>query len=387
MRDRVASRLQIEQMAKSLNPEALLVDVGTLDRGPMIVGPDNVVESGNGRVLALTRTSLDYPQQLRIYQERLRAILPTYGLTLADIEHIKDPVLVRERQGNVDRAAFAAEANQSAVLGMSPLEHALQDAGRISDAAVAQLTFGENQSIEQALRAVFNRPFVQKFVGSMAPNERADLISAKGDLNVHGLQRIKGAIFAKLFPGAAGQRLSEVFLESIDPSIKTVELAIFDALPALARSEALLNSGQRGEALAIGDDLGRVVDIMARLKAKRMTVDDFVRQVGFLDRELDPFEERMLIHLDSIVRSRKLTREFLQDYAVAVEASPHPSQGSLLPGNAITKKEIIDTIIKTQTKETSGPLFGTIEAREQMGEFTATSEAQRKGLESINGHP
>src|SRR3989337_1312397 len=50
LRDRAASRLQIRRMAEGLNADALLHDLGVLDRGPMIVGPDMAVESGNGRV-------------------------------------------------------------------------------------------------------------------------------------------------------------------------------------------------------------------------------------------------------------------------------------------------------------------------------------------------
>ena len=63
LRDRTASRIQIETMAKSLNPRVLLQDSGFLDTGPVIIGPDLVVESGNGRVLALRKAYLDYPDR------------------------------------------------------------------------------------------------------------------------------------------------------------------------------------------------------------------------------------------------------------------------------------------------------------------------------------
>ena len=48
LRDRAASRIQIDNIAKNLNPKALLQDSGFIDTGPMIIGDDLIVESGNG---------------------------------------------------------------------------------------------------------------------------------------------------------------------------------------------------------------------------------------------------------------------------------------------------------------------------------------------------
>ena len=62
IRDRAASRIQIEGMAQHLNPRVLLHDSGFIDTGPMIVGSDNVVESGNGRTLALMVASRESPE-------------------------------------------------------------------------------------------------------------------------------------------------------------------------------------------------------------------------------------------------------------------------------------------------------------------------------------
>ena len=53
-RTREASRQQIERMADDLKPE-LLGESYKLSDGAPIIGPDNVVESGNGRTLAIGR--------------------------------------------------------------------------------------------------------------------------------------------------------------------------------------------------------------------------------------------------------------------------------------------------------------------------------------------
>ncbi len=120
LRDRAASRVQVETMAKNLNPRALLQDSGFIDTGPMIIGSDLVVEDGNGRVLALRKAAQDFPERYQLYKDILTKNAERYGFDDKDIKAIRNPVLVRERLSKVDRVAFASEANVGAVMGMSP---------------------------------------------------------------------------------------------------------------------------------------------------------------------------------------------------------------------------------------------------------------------------
>ena len=157
LRDRAASRLQIRTMAQNLDPKALILDFHTLDRGPIIVGPDEgsgfPVESGNGRTLALRIARREFPEKYQQYQALLREFISQYGIDPEHLQQIADPMLVRERLADVDRIAFAEEANASTALQMSPLEMALTDAKKLSAAALANLVVGDNQSIDQALRS------------------------------------------------------------------------------------------------------------------------------------------------------------------------------------------------------------------------------------------
>ena len=67
-------------MAKDLVPEGLIQDSNALDRGPMIVGADNVVESGNGRTMALRLAQQSYPARWQAYQKALQEGIPQFGL-------------------------------------------------------------------------------------------------------------------------------------------------------------------------------------------------------------------------------------------------------------------------------------------------------------------
>ena len=134
---------------------------------------------------------------------------------------------------------------------------------------------------------------------------------------------------ARVYPGDAGIRLTRAFIESLDPTLKNVEFAMFDSLPQMARAEGLVSSGQRVADLTIGQDLAEVIDKLAALKQQRITAGDFIRQATFTVRDLTPSQEKMLVHLEQFGRSRKAIREFLRGYAEAVIASPHPEQGAI----------------------------------------------------------
>ena len=61
LRERAATRLQVERIAANIDPDSLLVDYHSIDRGAPITGPDRIVESGNGRVMALLYASKTFP--------------------------------------------------------------------------------------------------------------------------------------------------------------------------------------------------------------------------------------------------------------------------------------------------------------------------------------
>ncbi|MDR1514381.1 MAG: hypothetical protein LBS45_01690, partial [Synergistaceae bacterium] len=103
-----------------------LADNRLASDGAPIVGGDNIVESGNGRVMALReaykRGAADN------YRQYLLDNAETLGLSGNAIEGMKNPVLTRERVTDVDRVKFAQEANESSVSAMSESETASRDA-------------------------------------------------------------------------------------------------------------------------------------------------------------------------------------------------------------------------------------------------------------------
>jgi hypothetical protein len=348
-RDRAASTRQIEQMSKNLVPEAYLWDFKTLDKGAPIIGADSMVESGNGRTLALRRARDDEGERWQAYQTALAGQAAALGIA-GELEGKAAPVLVRERLSDVDRAAFAREANAPPVLQMSPLEQARVDAGRVSDAALLGLTVREGQGIDQALRAASNRKFVQSFLGSLEENESAVLMRKDGTLNQMGIWRMKAALFTRAFPGESGERIAETFLEALDSDTKNFENAISATLPRISRVEALIASGQREEDMAMIDDVSRSLDVLARLREQDMLPTHYVEQSSLFERELTPFQERLLLHFDTVGKKPKQIRAFFNAYADLVEEAPHKGQVDMFGDRiAPTKDQLLDRILERDT--------------------------------------
>ncbi len=368
-RSRAASQAQIDDVARRMNPDVLTTDFHRIDAGSPIVDKDGNVLSGNGRTLALQRAAELYPEQYAAYRAKVKAEAEALGIDPRAVEGMKNPVLVRRLEGDADTAAFAREANSSGMLRMSPLEQAKVDAHVLSDRAMLKLNVGDGQDIDRALRDKANKPFIDEFMKTVPDNERANLMTRNGDLNQMGLYRMKAAIYTRAFPGAAGERMAESMLESLDPEVKTIQNGISAALPSFSRATALTRSGQRDKDLDISEDMAKVVDTYARIKdnphltantPSHMLVDKYLGQSSMFDRDLTPDQERLLRHVDTISRKPTAVRDFLNRYAQFVEGAPPPGQASMFgSGDRPNRAQLYDYLLGgASTGPSQAGMFG-----------------------------
>lgn len=270
-RTRDASELQIARIASNLQPELLAESARASDGAP-IVGPDGVVESGNGRMLALGRA---YSGERGVqYRTWLEGNAERFGLETEDVRSMQRPVLVRERIGDVDRAEFARQANESAVATMSPAELARADAGRLSD--LSGLVTGEDGTINQTQSAAFLRQFLQANVG---PNELGSVLQADGRISQGGLQRVRQAVFAKAYGDAD---LVAMLTESTDSNVRNVLAGLLRAAPAVARLQDLASAGARAP-VELGAAVARAAREFAAMRAQGRTVDQVLDQSALFD--------------------------------------------------------------------------------------------------------
>ena len=341
LRERAATRLQVQKIAQDLDVDSLLTDFRALDRGAPIVGDDLVVESGNGRVMALMLAASEFQTSLAAYREQLEERAPQFGLETPVVRQMVSPVLVRVRITDVDRREFTQEANAPATLSPSAIEQARTDAEKVTLPMIRTLTVGETQGIEDALRSRTNREFVQAFLAKLPDQEQSRLVDAQGVLNQDGVRRTMMAIFVSAFPGDAGLRLAERAFESTDNQVRNVIVGIGRSLGDLAQSEAMTRAAERPEGLSIADDLASAVNVFAKVKrTPGLTVPDYLAQSQLFDRELSAFQEGILLAIDQRSRSARRIADLLRGYADRVIATPPPQQGAFFPEALATKEDL-----------------------------------------------
>lgn len=345
-RNEFQSVMQIDKIAANLSPDMLLLDSHAIDRGSPIVGADNNVESGNGRVLALLRAKDLYPDAWANYQAELKNNVQNYGIDPESINAYENPILVRERITDMDAVDFAREANKPVALQMTAKENAIDDAKLISDVVLSNMDVLPTETITGALDAKRNAGFVTEFMKKIPDNEAAQYSYQKSPyefvLNEAGRTRIINAIFAKVY-GESADQLLKSFTMSTDSNIKAVESALKDSLPQMAKVEGLINRGSRSAEYSIANDVAIAAQKLSELRKAGVKVEDYVNQIGLpgLEMELTQVQNKLLSFF-SEQRNAKKIREFLRDYAAQVENQADVDQSALFAMEPITKEFMID---------------------------------------------
>lgn len=325
-RTRDASEVQIARIAGNLQPELLAESARASDGAP-IIGTDGVVESGNGRMLALGRAYAG--ERGAEYRAWLEGNAERFGLDAEEMRGMQRPVLVRERIGDVDRAEFARQANESAVAALSPTEQARADAARIAD--LSGLVTAEDGTINQAQSAAFLRQFVQANVG---PNELGAVLQADGRISLAGLQRVRQAVFAKAY---GDPELVAMLTESTDANVRNVLAGLMRAAPAVARLQDLAAAGAR-RPVELGAGLARAAREFASLRAQGKTVAQALEQTALFD-GMSPDMQALLRGIAEHANAPKRLAEMVGRLVDAVDALGDPRQRGLLddtqPSNAI----------------------------------------------------
>lgn len=335
-RTREASRQQIENMANDLRPE-LLGESPMLSNGAPIIGMDNVVESGNGRTLAIARA---YEQGKA---ENYKAFLEQYAAERGiDLSGIDRPVLVRTRLTETDRTQFTKLANESDVAQYSASERAVSDIDRLPDASLLKINNDGSINLDGSM------DYVRSFVNQLPKSEQAAAITTEGRLSQDGKRRIESAIMQSAYGDSS---LVMRLAENIDDDSKTVLNALLRAAPQLAQLDALVKQGGR-YANTLANDLSQAAQKLSDLKANGLTVRDYLNQNQLIDDGLSLGARDFLNVFDSNKRSAKGIGDNIQTKINEIEAKGDPRQGSLF-GDGPEESAALDIIMQNPDQQIS----------------------------------
>lgn len=370
-RTREASRQQIEEMANDLRPE-WLAESAKLQDGAPIIGMDNVVESGNGRTLAINKAyeigkAEDYRNMVESYAKEL-------GI---DISAINKPVLVRKRLTETDRVQFTKLANESDVAHFSATERAKTDSDRLPDSSLLKINNDGSINLDGSM------DFVRGFIERLPTSERANVMTSDGRLSQDGKRRIESAIAQNAYGDSS---LISRLAESLDDDSKTVLNALLRSAPQLAQLGDLVKQGGR-HYNTLAKDLAQAAQKLSDLKANGLNVDDYLKQELLFDDGLSTGAKDFLNVFDQNKRSAKGISENIQSKIDEVEAMGDPRQGSLF-GDSPEEAAALDIILNNPDQEISvsrirpdgEPEEITMTLRERLDELEAEAKQSQQDI-------
>lgn len=263
-RSRAASQAQITDLSTKIQPERLMPQAVSSEGAP-IVGPDGVVESGNGRVIALTRAYDKGMDTAKAYRDHLTK----QG---HDVSGFDRPILVQvrtEKMSEQDRLEFVEESNQRTTAERSATEQAKADAKKVNAAVLSK--FAGGQTTHAA-----NRDFVRAFMDVAVPEaERGGMVTGDGRLSQAGAARIENALFAKAYEAPD---LLQRLREDQDNNIKTIGHVLIELAPAWAQMrEAAANEVVDPKVDATGN-LVEAVRLIVRARDDGKPLSEYVSQ-------------------------------------------------------------------------------------------------------------
>lgn len=343
-RAKVSSEDDLQQKIKRFEPEYLgkSIEAG---RGAPIIGPDMAVESGNGRVIMLRRIYRDHPEQAAKYKTWLKDNADKFGMTVAQVDGLKQPILAQIRATQLspaERVQFAEQANENTQLKLSPVEVARGDARKVSAGLIAQFKPGADGDI----LAVSNREFVKGFLDQVVGPSRGDLLTSEGSLNQIGVDRVRNAIFARAYADTdAGISALEKLAEETDVNTKRVINAMVTVAPRFVELKQMVTGGGR-YALDLSPDLAEAARHLSLVRESGITVDEFLRQGQLFGENISRVQKKLLWALNENARSSTKLSQILTNYLDAVDAIGDPRQQSFFNQNVPTKEEILEAAVR-----------------------------------------
>lgn len=314
-RARTGSIEQVQKIANDIDHESLGRS-GRADSGAPIIGDDMVVESGNGRTIAL---KLAYATgKAEQYREWLISEAEYFGMTAEQIERFSEPVLVRIRQTDIDRKQFTIEANQDDKLAYSATERAKTDAGRISGALLDMFDVGDSGD----LLATSNLKFIQAFLKELGSDEAAQYITSDGKPTQGLVTRIKAALFSKAY---SDDRLLEMMADQTKPELQNVLNALSAAAPRFIEAKAVSKSIEGhvedlssklvdGIEASLDDKIvSAIIDatnVISRAKQNDQNIAEYVSQQGLFEDLPDGVGELAIFIANNTRSAKKLSIAF-----------------------------------------------------------------------------
>ncbi|SFI60973.1 hypothetical protein [Albimonas pacifica] len=311
-RSRPAPTAEVIRRAANLDP-ALLMPDPKAGYGAPIVGPDDVIDSGNGRTMSIIYAARNVRDRYDAYVDAIR------GAGFEIPEGVTSPILVARRGAlsAEDEARLARGANVEAIERLSATEQARTDAAAID----AELLGLYDPAAGDPFGAR-NARFLRGMVDRLPPGDRGALLTDDARLSAPGRERLRSALFARAYDAPD---LTAIQAEDGGGEVRSIAEALTDAAAAWAQMRAAVAAGRIDPAFDITPDLVAAIRLVqeARRQAAlegvsvRAAIADALAQGDMFGGGPSPAAARLvgLLYDGGRARSRESMARSLTDYA------------------------------------------------------------------------
>jgi len=348
-RSRSSTDLQVQDIFAKFDPERLGESLES-DRGSPIIGFDNVVESGNGRVMAINKVYDESPEKADAY----RKFIEDQGFDLSGIER---PVLVRRRIDRMtpdQRSKFVRESNMDTKLQLSTSEKAQTDAASLTPDVMGLMASPD-------VNASTNQGFVRAFLSKLPTQEQAAFLDKDGRLSADGIRRLRTAVKSAAYGDAD---LINTLDESQDNNIKSIGGALEDVAPAWRRMLDAIKEGEVEPEMDTTKQLVEAAKIVRDVRNKNMKIGDFLSQQDAFN-PLNPVTERFIRSFYNETLGRAAGREAIADALdkYVRRASEQTTGEGLFGRESMSPVQILDGILDERGSGAGqSNMFASIEA-------------------------
>ena len=348
-RERVMMREQVTRMANTLRPEDL-ADGRNLNQGAPLIRNDGVVLNGNGRTIAIQRAQARNKERATAYRDYLVENAATFGFSKEEVESVKNPVLVREVQGDISDVLMQeiiGSTTGGARMGAS--EAAQQDARKITFAMLDAYVPNDKGDLTTAANRSFIAGILHKLVGKDEMNAYLD---KDGHPNADGIQRVKRAIFALAY---GDDELIAKMAESTDDDIRNVSNGMMAAAPMMARLAVKKGVPYVKE---LQDAITDAVKQLDTLRRSGENVKDYLSAQALFTEHEDSAEMRFILEtLDTNKRRGKRIATFFSHIAKELDEMETPSGNELFDAEIPSLMDVLEGARSFAVNEGQDNLF------------------------------
>lgn len=316
-RTRAGSQKQVNDIANKLQPNMLGASSDISTGSPFVGANDNVVDSGNGRTMAIRRAYQEGGEKAKEYRQFVSESAGKYGLDTNAVNQMQAPVLVRRNLSNMDRNQFASEANQTAVARMSSTEQAATDAKKLPDASL--LSFGS----DGAMNLYQSSGYVKNFIASLPNTEQSSMMDDSGALSQEGKRRVEAAIIQDAYDAP---NLVTAISETLGEGSKNILKVVTDKAPQISQINNDVKNGDAYEN-ALSKDIADAAQAYIDITKSGQDVESYLSQDALFDDGLSDGAKDVLKMFYDNRRSAKAMGENIQERINQITGRGNPKQG------------------------------------------------------------